>query len=100
MATCFGVVAGLQAAGQNDHIHRDAPLLADQGIFHLDDQLAFFTGHAGSIRDFCDLTAHELRAFFQQPLVELVVGFVSSAHIDIEICNLCAGALLHQVGKL
>ncbi len=42
----LGVLARLQAGGQNDHIHRDAALLADQGVFDLDDELALFGGDA------------------------------------------------------
>ena len=44
------VMAGFQTGGQDDHIHRDAALLADQGIFHLDDQLAFFARACGRHR--------------------------------------------------
>ena len=100
LATSFGVVARLQTGGEDDHIHRDAALLADQGIFHLDDQLAFFTGQAGSIRDFGYFTADEQGAFFQDALVELIVGLVGGAHIDVELVDGRAGALLDQVGKL
>ncbi len=48
--TAFASCRGSKPAGQDDHIHRDTALLANQCILHLDDQLAFFTGHCGRHR--------------------------------------------------
>ena len=39
------------------------------------------------------------RAFFQHPLVELIVFFVGGAHVDVEVVHRRAGAFVHQVGE-
>ncbi len=100
LATCLESYARLQSAREDHHIDRDTPLLSDEGILHLDDQLALFAGLAGSIGDLRDLAADEDRPFLQQPLVELIIGFISRAHVDVEIRDLRPGALLYEVGEL
>ena len=55
----FGVLAGFQAGGKDDHIHRDAALLADQCILDLNDQLAFFAFHARHVGYLSHLAADE-----------------------------------------
>ena len=59
LADLLGVGARLQPGRQDHHVDRDAPLLADQRVFHLDDQLALFAGQAGGVGHLGHLAAHE-----------------------------------------
>ncbi len=100
LASCLRVGARLQAGRQDDHIHRDAALLADQGIFHLDDQLALFARVAGRVGDFGHLAAYEQGAFLDDALVELVVALGRGADIDVEVVDGRAGLFVDQMGEL
>src|SRR5512138_3834200 len=73
----------LQSRRKDHHIDGDAPLFASQRIFHLDDELAFFIRVTRRVRDLRDLAAHEEGAFLQHTLVELIIGLVSRAHVDV-----------------
>jgi hypothetical protein len=94
------VQEAVQPGGEDDHIHRDAALLADEGVFHLDDQLAFLTRISGRVGYFRHLTAHEQGAFVDEALIELIVALPGGADIDVEIVDGRSGLFMDQVGEL
>ena len=95
----FGVFARLQTGGEDNHIHRDTALLADQRIFNLDDQSVLFFRYTRHVGHFSDLAAHEVRPLFEQALVELFVAFARRAYVNIKLIDFRAGLFTHQVGK-
>ena len=93
-------MARLQTCGKYHHIHRDAALLAGQRILCLHNDLALFGGGPRHVRDLGHLSPNEQGALLQHTLVELIVSLVGGTHVDVEVVDVRAGLLMHQVGKL
>ena len=55
---------------------------------------------ARSISDLGHLASHEQGAFFHNALVELIVGFGGSAHVNVEFIDCRTGAFLDKMRKL
>ena len=99
-ANFFCIATRLQSAREDDHINRDASLLACQRIFHLNDEFSFFVGVPRRISDLCHFAAHKESAFFQHTLIELIVGFISRTHVDVEVVNRCASPFVNEMREL
>ncbi len=96
----FCIMPRLQATGQNHHIDRDAPLFAGQRILGLNDELPFLALVTRRVRDLGHLAAHKECPFVEHALVELIVGLVGRAHVDVKVVDRRAGPLVDEVGKL
>ena len=96
----FRVVAWLKTCRENDHVHRDASLFADERIFRLNDQFALFARQARGIRHFGDATAHKERPFLENALIKFVIVFERRANVHVKIVDLCARTFLDNVREL
>ena len=99
-ATCGRVCLGLEPRGKDDHIDRDSPHYAGEGIFSPYNKLPLFfrlyrpVGHLG------DAAADELDPLVEELVVELLVALARGTHIDVEVVDLGARLLLDHMGKL
>ena len=95
-----GIRCRLQAGRQDDHVHRDAAHLADQRVFHPDDQFADFLFVEREIGDRCRAAADEADFFLEQAVVEFLVALSEAAHVDVEVVDIRPGLFLDQVSEL
>ena len=92
------IFPGLDARAEDDHIHRDAALLADEGVLHLDDELALLARLPGRVGDLGHPPADEMGALVQHPMVELLVALARRPDVDVEVVHLGTGQTLpHQM---
>ena len=98
--TSWASARGSSPLSQDHHVHGDPADRADQGVFHPDDELAFLLRGHRPVGHLGHAAADEVHAFLQELVVELLVALPRGPHVDVEVVDLGAGVLLHQVGQL
>ncbi len=69
-------------------------------VLGLDDEFAFFLGHAGGVGHFGHPAPDEVGTLVQQPVVELLVALAGGAHVDVEVVDIgIRKPFVHQMGE-
>ncbi len=66
----------------------------------MNDEPALFSFIARRIRDLSHFAAHEESPFFKHALIELIVGFVRRAHVNVKVIDRCTRALVDKMREL